>query len=44
MVSVILDNLANNVKINELLKNYPSLTAEDVYAALHYAASELPRN
>ncbi len=44
MVSVILDNLANGVKMIELLKSYPSLTAEDVHAALHYAASELTRN
>jgi uncharacterized protein (DUF433 family) len=43
MVSVILDNLASGVTMNDLFKIYPSLTAEDVHAALHYAASELPR-
>jgi uncharacterized protein (DUF433 family) len=38
MVSVILDNLAAGVSTNELLLDYPSLTAEDVQAAVSYAA------
>jgi uncharacterized protein (DUF433 family) len=42
MVSVLLDNLAAGVETAELLKSYPSLTAEDVQAALEYAA-ELAR-
>lgn len=42
MVSVILDNLAANVTPAEILENYPSLTAEDINAAVAYAA-ELTR-
>lgn len=42
MVSVILDNLADGVGAEELLEAYPSLTAEDVRAAIAYAA-ELAR-
>lgn len=42
MVSVILDNLAANVSPDELLKSYPSLTIEDIHAAVSYAA-ELAR-
>lgn len=42
MVSVILDNLAAGVTPDELLKSYPTLTLEDVQAALVYAA-ELAR-
>ena len=42
MVSVILDNLAANVSIEEILQSYPSLTNEDVQAAISYAA-ELAR-
>jgi uncharacterized protein (DUF433 family) len=42
MVSVILDNLANDVTEEELLRSYPSLTADDIKAALAYAA-ELSR-
>lgn len=38
MVSVILDNLADRVPREEILKSYPSLTAEDIDAALAYAA------
>jgi uncharacterized protein (DUF433 family) len=38
MVSVILDNLAANVAPNEILKSYPSLTAEDIQAAVSCAA------
>lgn len=42
MVSVILDNLAEGVSEQELLKSYPSLTLEDIKAAIAYAA-ELSR-
>jgi uncharacterized protein (DUF433 family) len=42
MVAVVLDNLAAGVGTDELLKSYPSLSAEDVKAALEYAA-ELAR-
>jgi uncharacterized protein (DUF433 family) len=38
MVSIILDNLAAGVAREELLQEYPSLTREDVDAALAYAA------
>jgi uncharacterized protein (DUF433 family) len=42
MVSVILDNLAAGVSQEEILKSYPSLTPEDIQAAIAYAA-ELAR-
>ena len=42
MVSVILDNLAANVSPDELLKSYPSISREDIRAAVSYAA-ELAR-
>jgi len=42
MVSIILDNLAENVSIEEILKSYPSLNHEDIQAAIAYAA-ELAR-
>ncbi|MBE0446738.1 MAG: DUF433 domain-containing protein [Actinobacteria bacterium] len=42
MVSVILDNLAEGVSEEEILKSYPSLTLEDIKAAISYAA-ELSR-
>ncbi|WP_017715577.1 DUF433 domain-containing protein [Kamptonema formosum] len=38
MVSVILDNLAAGVSSEEILQSYPSLTPEDIQAALAYAA------
>ncbi|HSW53778.1 MAG TPA: DUF433 domain-containing protein [Ignavibacteriaceae bacterium] len=38
MVSVILDNLAAGVNEQEILKSYPSLTPEDIRAAISYAA------
>lgn len=38
MVSVVLDNLAAGIPVDELLGSYPSLTAEDVQAAIAYAA------
>jgi len=42
MVSVILDNLADNVGEETILKNYPSLERDDIRAAISYAA-ELAR-
>jgi len=42
MVSVILDNLAAGVENDEILKSYPTLSVEDIQAALDYAA-ELAR-
>jgi uncharacterized protein (DUF433 family) len=41
-VSAILDNLADGVSEAEILKSYPSLTPEDIKAAIAYAA-ELSR-
>jgi uncharacterized protein (DUF433 family) len=38
MVAVVLDNLATGLGTDEVLKSYPSLTAEDVQAAMAYAA------
>jgi len=42
MVTVILDNLAEGATPEEIVKNYPPLTIEDVKAAIAYAA-ELAR-
>ena len=42
MVSVVLDNLAAGLGLEEILKSYPSLTREDIDAAIGYAA-ELAR-
>lgn len=42
MVAVVLDNLAAGVSVEELLRSYPTLSAEDVQAALEFAA-ELAR-
>jgi uncharacterized protein (DUF433 family) len=38
MVSVILDNLADEVSPEEILASYPSLARDDVLAAIAYAA------
>jgi uncharacterized protein (DUF433 family) len=38
-VHQIIHMLANGDKIEELLEDYPSLTIEDIYACLDYAAS-----
>ena len=38
MVAVVLDNLAAAVGVDEILRSYPSLQAEDVQAAMAYAA------
>ena len=42
MVSVILDNLADDVGERGILKSYPSLISDDIKAAIAYAA-ELSR-
>ena len=42
MASVILDNLAAGIPQDEILKSYPSITAEDIQAVIAYAA-ELAR-
>jgi uncharacterized protein (DUF433 family) len=42
MVSIILDNLAADVSIEEIQKSYPSLSHEDIRASIAYAA-ELAR-
>lgn len=41
-VSVVLDNLAAGLSSAEIVRSYPSLTAEDIRAAIAYAA-ELAR-
>ena len=38
LVSVVLDNLAEGVPIEDLMKSYPSVTDEAVHAAIAYAA------
>ena len=43
MASVVLDNLAANVSVDELLQSYPSLTRDSVQAVMAYAA-ELVRD
>jgi len=43
MVSVILDNLAAGQTIEDILRGYPSVTQDDVHAAVSYAA-ELARD
>lgn len=40
--SVVLDNLAAGVSVDEMLKSYPSLTRDAIQAAVGYAA-ELAR-
>lgn len=42
MVSIILDNLAAGVDRDEILRSYPTLSVDDIQAALDYAA-ELAR-
>jgi len=42
MVSVVLDNLAAGLQLNEVLTSYPSLEPDDIQAAIAYAA-ELAR-
>ncbi len=38
MVSVILDNLAAGLSVEDIVKEYPSITREDVQSAIVYAA------
>jgi uncharacterized protein (DUF433 family) len=38
MVSVVLDNLAAGLTVNDTIKSYPSLTKEGIQAAMAYAA------
>ena len=42
MVSVVLDNLAAGLSVEEILSSYPSLKRESILAAVSYAA-ELAR-
>lgn len=42
-VSVIVGSIADGDGIDDLLKSYPQLTAEDVRAALHFAAEAVNR-
>ena len=42
MVTVILDNLADGLSIEDITRSYPSVSREAVQASLHYAA-ELAR-
>jgi len=39
-VSVVLDNLAAGVGQDEILKSYPSLTVDEIQAAIAYARRE----
>jgi uncharacterized protein (DUF433 family) len=39
MVSVVLDNLAEGLTADEIVADYPPLRAEDVRAAVSYAAT-----
>ena len=38
MVSVVLDNLAAGLTVEEIVESYPSVSTDAVEAALHYAA------
>lgn len=38
MISVILDNFAEGMTFEEIVKDYPPLTLEDIRAAIAYAA------
>ena len=37
-VSLILDMMANGMPVEDILKEYPQLTREDIFAAIAYAA------
>ena len=39
MVSVVLDNLADGLSTEELMRSYPPLTREDIQACMAYAAA-----
>ena len=43
MVSVILDNLAASVPVEDILDSYPSLEREDIHAAIAYAGTDSRR-
>ena len=38
MVSVVLDNLAAGLSVDEILRSYPSLKRDSILAAISYAA------
>ena len=38
MVSVVLDNLAADLSVEDILRSYPSLEQESILAAISYAA------
>ena len=38
MVTVILDNLAAGLTVNEIAQSYPSVSTDAIKATLHYAA------
>jgi uncharacterized protein (DUF433 family) len=40
-VEIILKKLAQNISADEILADYPKLTAEDIQAAIAYAATAL---
>jgi len=42
-VEFLLDLMAESWTVEQILGNYPQLTAEDLQAALHYAAESLKR-
>ncbi len=42
-VSVVLGQLAAGSTVDELLADYPSLTRDDVHAALAFAAESMPQ-
>ena len=42
MVSIVMDNLAAGLTVDEILQSYPSLTRETIQASIAYAA-ELTR-
>ena len=41
-VSVIIGNLAEGLRCEEIVREYPPLTLEDIQAALRYAAALTP--
>jgi uncharacterized protein (DUF433 family) len=38
MISIILDNLSEGLSADEIINSYPSLTREDIFASINYAA------
>jgi uncharacterized protein (DUF433 family) len=43
-VQTILDFLSNGDSIKDILENYPTLTEDDIYACLKFAAELVERN